>query len=57
MISSDEIVIREAALYSYRHRRGALAEHLDLSDDEMIRIFGQLDHEMNQTDKPFPAID
>jgi hypothetical protein len=47
-MTSDEITILEAALFAYRHRYGALAEHLDLSDDEMLRIFRHLDREMSQ---------
>ena len=47
-MTSDEITILEAALFAYRNRYGALAEHLDLSDDEMLRIFRNLEREMNQ---------
>lgn len=47
-MTSDEITIREAALFAYRNRYGALAEHLDLSDAEMSRIFGHLDRKMNE---------
>jgi len=45
-MTDDELTIQEAALFGYRNCYEALAEHLDLSDDEMLRIFGPLESQM-----------
>jgi hypothetical protein len=47
-MTGDEITVRDAALFAYRNHYDALAESLDLGDDEMLRIFGHLDYEMNR---------
>ena len=56
-MTGDSLAIKEAALFAYRFHYDALSEHLDLSDEEMSRIFGQLDIQMARSVSPEGTID
>jgi len=51
-MTSDDLSIREAAVFAYKRHYECLADHLDLSDDEMARIFGRLERRMDSTHEP-----
>ena len=55
-MTSEQLTIREAALFAYRNHYVALSKHLDLSDKEMSRIFREAELQAGRDVNSEPAI-